>query len=82
MFKLQAQVVQKVANAIHWINLYPKDSAIGVPNTLCPLANDFSSGYTTLASFSESNRVVFTRKRGNFGASAVTKYFSRVARTY
>ena len=44
VFKLQAQVVQKVANAMHWINLYPADSAIGVPNTLCPLANDVSSG--------------------------------------
>ena len=28
-----APVVQKVDNAIHWINHYPLDSAIGLPNT-------------------------------------------------
>ena len=28
-----APVVQKVDRAIHWINLYPLDSAIGFPNT-------------------------------------------------
>ena len=28
----QAQVVQKLYNAIHWINHYPVDSAIGFPN--------------------------------------------------
>ena len=30
---LQAMVVQKVDNAIRWINLYPLDSAIGFPDT-------------------------------------------------
>jgi len=39
----QAPVVQKVENAIQWINLYPMDSAIGFPNTY-PLENDLSSG--------------------------------------
>ena len=29
----QAPVVQKVGTVIHWINLYPKDSAIGFPYT-------------------------------------------------
>ena len=28
-----APVVRMVDNAIHWINLYPLDSAIGLPNT-------------------------------------------------
>ena len=28
-----APVVQKVDNAIHWINLYPVDNTIGFPNT-------------------------------------------------
>ena len=31
--KKQAPVVQKVDNAIHWINYYPADNAIGFPNT-------------------------------------------------
>ena len=38
-----ASVVQKVDNAIHWINLYPLDSAIRFPNTH-PLGNDLSCG--------------------------------------
>ena len=38
-----ASVVQKVDNAIHWINLYPLDSAIRFPNTH-PLDNDLSCG--------------------------------------
>ena len=32
----QAPVVQKVDSAIHWINFYPADSAIGFPNTYNP----------------------------------------------
>ena len=32
----QAPVVQKMNNAIHWINLYPVDKLIDFPNT-CPL---------------------------------------------
>ena len=36
-------VVQKVDNAIHWINLYPMDSAIGFPNTYRP-DSDLSGG--------------------------------------
>ena len=36
-------VVQKVDNAIQWINLYPVDSAIGFPNTY-PLDSDLSDG--------------------------------------
>ena len=45
ILKHQAPVVQKVpGSAIHWINLYPKDSAIiGLPHT-CPLDSDLSSG--------------------------------------
>ena len=31
--KKQAPVVQKVDNAIQWINHYPVDNAIGFPNT-------------------------------------------------
>ena len=30
---LHGPVVQKVDNAIHWINLYPMDNAIGFPHT-------------------------------------------------
>ena len=30
--KVQAPVVQKVDSAIHWINHYPLDSVIGLPN--------------------------------------------------
>ena len=36
----QAPVVQMADNAIHWINLYPLDSAIGFPNH--PLDSDLS----------------------------------------
>ena len=36
----QAPVVQMADNAIHWINLYPLDSAIGFPNH--PLNSDLS----------------------------------------
>ena len=32
LFTTLAPVVQKVDNAIHWINLYPVDSTIGFPN--------------------------------------------------
>ena len=38
-----APVVQKVDNAIHWINHYPLDSAIGFPNTY-PWHSDLSIG--------------------------------------
>ena len=30
---LQALVIQKVDNPIHWINLNPVDSAVGIHNT-------------------------------------------------
>ena len=40
---LQAPVVQTSDNAIHRINLYPVDSAIGFPNTY-PLDSDLSGG--------------------------------------
>ena len=36
-------VVQKVDNAIHWINLYPVDNAIDFSNTY-PLYGDLSGG--------------------------------------
>ena len=36
---LQALVIQKVDNAIHWINLNPVDNAVGIHNTY-PLDND------------------------------------------
>ena len=41
--KPQAPVVQKVDSAIHRINLYPVDSAIGFPDTY-PLDIDLSGG--------------------------------------
>ena len=37
------QVVQKVDNALRWINLYPVHTAIGSPNTYT-LDGDLSSG--------------------------------------
>ena len=39
----QAPVVQKVDNAIHWINHCPMDNTIVYPNTY-PLDSDLSSG--------------------------------------
>ena len=39
----QGPVVQKVNSAIHWINQYPEDNAIGFPNTY-PLDSDLLSG--------------------------------------
>jgi len=38
-----APVVQKLDSAIHRINLYPVDNAIGLPNTY-PLDTNLSSG--------------------------------------
>ena len=38
-----ASVVQKVDNAIHWINLYPVDSAISFSH-IYPLDSDLSAG--------------------------------------
>ena len=38
-----APVDQKVDNAIQWINHYPRDTAIGFPNTY-PLDSDLYSG--------------------------------------
>ena len=38
---LQALVIQKVDNPIHWINLDPWDNAVGIHNTY-PLDNDLS----------------------------------------
>ena len=38
-----ASVIQKVDGAIHRINLFPVDSAVGFPNTY-PLDSDLSSG--------------------------------------
>ena len=32
-FKLQAAVLQKLDNSIHWINHYPVDKAMSFPNT-------------------------------------------------
>ena len=42
-FGILAPVVQKVNNAIHRINHYPLDSAIGFPDTY-PLDSDLSGG--------------------------------------
>ena len=39
----QAPVVEKMDSAIHRINLYPVDRAIGFPNTY-PLDRDLSDG--------------------------------------
>ena len=41
--RLLAPVVQKVDNAIHRVNLYPLDNAIGFRNT-CSLDSDLSGG--------------------------------------
>ena len=38
---LQALVIQKVDNPIHWINLNPVDNAVGIQYTY-PLDNDLS----------------------------------------
>ena len=38
---LQVLVIQKVDNPIHWINLNPVDSAVGIHNAY-PLDNDLS----------------------------------------
>ena len=43
MFGDQSPVVQRVANMIQWINLYPLDSTIGFLDTY-PLSSDLSSG--------------------------------------
>ena len=40
---VQAPIAQKVDSAIHWINLYPVNSAIGFPKTY-PLDSDLSDG--------------------------------------
>ena len=40
----QAPVVQEVDTTIHWVNVYPLNSAAGFPNT-CPLDSDLSCGY-------------------------------------
>ena len=37
-------VVEKVDNAIHGINHYPADNAIGFRNQTCPLDSDLSGG--------------------------------------
>ena len=42
-WRVQAPVAQKVGNAIHRMNHYPVDSAIGFPNTY-PLDSDLSCG--------------------------------------
>ena len=39
----QAPVVQQVVSAIHWVNLYPCNSAIGFPSTYS-LDSDLSGG--------------------------------------
>ena len=41
--KWQALVIQKVDNAIHCINHYPADNAVGIHNTY-PLGSDLSGG--------------------------------------
>ena len=40
---VHAPVVRKMNNAIHQINLYPKNNSIGFPNTY-PLDSDLSGG--------------------------------------
>ena len=42
-FQDLASLVQKLDSAIHPINFYPLDNAIGFRNT-CPLDSDLSSG--------------------------------------
>ena len=69
LFKPQAPVVQKMDNAIHWMNLFRTDSVINVNNnyifwiTIDPVDKQLGP------SFSELYWVVFSRERGNFGAS-------------
>ena len=43
MTNWQALVIEKVANAIHCINHYPADNAVGIRKTY-PLDSDFSGG--------------------------------------
>ena len=43
VLNIQGQVVQKVDNAIHWINHYPVDSMVCFVN-IYPLDSDFSGG--------------------------------------
>ena len=40
----QAPVVQDVDTAIHWIKVYPLNSAVGFPKYTCPLESDLSGG--------------------------------------
>ena len=42
-FLVQAQVLQTLDSAIHWIKIYSVDNAIGFPNTY-PLDSDLSGG--------------------------------------
>ena len=42
-FTRSGKVVQKLDSAIHRVNLYPVDNAIGFPNTY-PLDSDLSGG--------------------------------------
>ena len=44
MSSVQAPVVQKVDSAIHWINLYPVDSAIIGFSNVYPEDRDLSGG--------------------------------------
>ena len=67
LFKPQAPVVQKIDNAIHWINLYRTDSAINVNNNYILWITIYPVDKQPEPSFSELHWVVFTRKRGNFG---------------
>ena len=39
-----ALIVQKVENAIHWINPYPVDNVMGFPDTYPQLNSNLSGG--------------------------------------
>ena len=49
IFNLQAPVVQRLDNVIHWINHYPVDSVVCFVNTY-PLDSDLSGGQRNPAS--------------------------------
>ena len=80
-FNKLAPVIQKVDNAIHWINRYPVENAVGFPNTY-PLDTDFSGGqcYPTLKQpgpgESTTSSVLAKNRRKGKGCEKLTKFCS------
>ena len=48
MFKLQASVIRRSDDTMHWINLYPVDNTVRFAITY-PLDSDLSVGYIALS---------------------------------